>query len=171
MQTAGVTILSTELTHTDRRALSEAWYRTLHLAAPAPRGAVAQLAGASERAAGRGRPASPVLPAAAAPKGAPAVTVRLMRDPRTPDERERRVAATPLARRLARAVAVGARRPRSSVCTIRDGGGRIVVLVRNDGTRTRVVAVCAPHLRERVERALAHARFALAAAGMRSEVA
>ena len=45
------------------------------------------------------------------------------------------------------------------------------VLVRSDGERTRVVAVCAPSLRERVERALAHVRFALAGSGVRAEVA
>jgi hypothetical protein len=43
--------------------------------------------------------------------------------------------------------------------------------VRSDGARTRVVAVCAPPLRERVERALAQARFALAGCGVRAEVA
>ncbi len=45
------------------------------------------------------------------------------------------------------------------------------ILVRSDGVRTRLVALCAPPLRERVERALAQARFALAARGVRAEVA
>jgi hypothetical protein len=43
--------------------------------------------------------------------------------------------------------------------------------VRTDGATTRIVALCAPHLRDRVDRALAHARFGLAASGLRLEVA
>ena len=55
--------------------------------------------------------------------------------------------------------------------TVPAAGGRVQLVVRCDGTRTRVVAVCAPALRERVERALAQARFALAGCGVRAEAA
>ncbi|MDB5073399.1 MAG: hypothetical protein JWM87_4510 [Candidatus Eremiobacteraeota bacterium] len=55
--------------------------------------------------------------------------------------------------------------------TIQAAGGRVHVVVRSDGERTRVVAVCAPPLRERVERALAQVRFLLAGSGVRAEVA
>jgi hypothetical protein len=81
-----------------------------------------------------------------------------------------RVAGAPasdVARRIERAVA--ARLPAvtgspASVC-VKAGDGRVQLLVRHDGTTTRIVALCAPHLRERVDRALAQARFSLAAAG------
>jgi hypothetical protein len=43
--------------------------------------------------------------------------------------------------------------------------------VRTGEGGTRVVAVCSPPLRERVERALAQARFALAGRGLRTEAA
>jgi hypothetical protein len=75
-----------------------------------------------------------------------------------------------LARSIERGLA--RRTPRSGAASfaIRAGGGRIHLIVRADGTHTRVVAVCTAPLRERVERALAQARFALAARGVRTEV-
>jgi hypothetical protein len=54
---------------------------------------------------------------------------------------------------------------------MRAANGSVHLLVHADGARTRVVAVCAPRLRERVERALAHARFALASHGFHMEAA
>ncbi|MEA2722054.1 MAG: hypothetical protein QOJ39_3918, partial [Candidatus Eremiobacteraeota bacterium] len=89
---------------------------------------------------------------------------------------ERRI-PTELARSIERGVArrgpgAGtAARGGSASFTVNVAGGRVHLLVRSDGACTRVVAVCAPLLRERVERALAHVRFALAGAGMRAEVA
>jgi hypothetical protein len=55
--------------------------------------------------------------------------------------------------------------------SVKIGDGRVALLVRTDGGTTRIVALCAPQLRERVDRALAHARFSLAASGMSFEVA
>ena len=55
--------------------------------------------------------------------------------------------------------------------TVQAAGGRVHVVVRSDGARTRVVAVCAPPLRERVERALAYVRCMLTGSGVRAEVA
>ena len=43
---------------------------------------------------------------------------------------------------------------------------RVRLLVRVDAAATRVVAICAAADRDRVACALAHARFALAGAGM-----
>ena len=63
------------------------------------------------------------------------------------------------------------RRAVSSAFAVRAANGGVQLLVHADGTRTRVVAVCATRLRERVERALAHARFALAGCGLRAEAA
>ncbi len=61
-------------------------------------------------------------------------------------------------------------KPRGSL-VVRTAGGRVQLLVRSERGRTHVVALCAPALRERVERALAHARFALAARGVHAEAA
>jgi hypothetical protein len=54
---------------------------------------------------------------------------------------------------------------------VRAGDARVHLAVRTDGERARIVAVCSPRMRERVERALAHARFVLAAHGIRAEAA
>ncbi|MBV8371188.1 MAG: hypothetical protein JO036_19910 [Candidatus Eremiobacteraeota bacterium] len=54
---------------------------------------------------------------------------------------------------------------------MRAANGSVHLLVREDGARTRVVAACTPRLRERVERALAHARVALAQRGIAAEAA
>ena len=83
---------------------------------------------------------------------------------------ERRAPKTELARCIERGLT--RRLPRAAAAfAVRGAGGRVALIVRTDGARTRVVAVCAPPLRERVERALAHARFALAGRGVRAEVA
>ena len=78
-----------------------------------------------------------------------------------------------LARRIERAIVrSGALAPhRAAAVAVALDDGRVHLLVRTDGATTRIVALCAPHLRERVDRALAHARFALAATGTRLEVA
>ncbi|MEA2720100.1 MAG: hypothetical protein QOJ39_1964, partial [Candidatus Eremiobacteraeota bacterium] len=51
-QTNGVAVLATHLAHTDRRALSQAWYSALHLAdhaPPPPRGRLASAAQSAAR--------------------------------------------------------------------------------------------------------------------------
>jgi hypothetical protein len=85
---------------------------------------------------------------------------------------ERRGPAGELARRIERAIVpFGGRVPqRTSAVAVAVGEGRIHLLVRTDGATTRIIALCPAHHRERVDRALAHARFALAASGTRLEV-
>jgi hypothetical protein len=172
-QTTGVAVLATQLAQTDRRALSQAWYSALHLAGrsvgvPPPDGtAVTQrsahrgpsLARSAPNPAEHARCGGQRLSRAAAPRATSA------------EAPERRLARSELARRIERGLA--RRTPRSGAASfaIRAGGGRVHLVVRADGARTRVVAVCAPPLRERVERALAQARFALAGRGVRTEVA
>lgn len=163
----GVAVIATQLAQTDRRALSEAWYSALHLAGGtiAPRTAPHRVGTA---------------PAAKAPA------------PATHDERER--ASAPLAQRsrqrppgrasadagverrrpvgetarhIERAVtALAARRPLPVAHTVEIAGGRVRLLVHDDGRTTRIVALCSGPLREHVERALASARFSLAGAGV-----
>jgi hypothetical protein len=172
----GVAVVATHLAVTDRRALSQAWYSALHLA---QRG---------EPACRRAPIAAPASPGAghaerrgASPREIPAGTPPSVRNPRSatisPRDAgrapvpERRAPQTELARRIENAVARRRAFEGSAAFAVRAGGERVHVLVRCGGARTRIVAVCSPRLRELVERALAHARFALAGRGVRAEVA
>jgi hypothetical protein len=172
--TRSVAVVAARLPNIDRRVLSQAWYSALHLTQAQPGAAAA-------------RPTSPAPPAAvAAPRNArlglpvrvaaPAPVrgvICLQVRPVAPACAERRAPVTELSRRieavLVRHVANAPVRP--ATLALKAGDGRVQLLVRNDGSATRVVALCAPHLRERVDRALAHARFALAATGTRIEAA
>jgi hypothetical protein len=166
--TRSVAVVATRLPITDRRALSQAWFSALHLTQPAARGAAAphspqsssaratparRAADVAQRVAGR----SAALRAASTAGRLSAVNFAV----------ERRGPSCELARRIETAVARqrGTRPHQTAAIAISVGEGRVQLLVRNDGTTTRIIALCAPHLRERVDRALAHARFALAAAG------
>lgn len=200
-QTTGVAVLATELPATDRRALSQAWYSALHLAerdaprcagrARTARGTAADTARLRDAAdteanatARDGRRGS------AAVRGRRAASSAVKHADVTPGHRERwaaiptpgahaverRGAAGPLGRALNDAMlrhAAGGRVAGrgSASFTVSAGAERVHVLVRSDRGRTHVVALCAPTVRERVERALAHARFALAARGVRAEAA
>jgi hypothetical protein len=160
----GVAVIAADVARTDRRALSEAWYSALHLARAAvpPRGsAPARTVAASAP------PTTAPRHARGTPGGAPQTPVP-RRGPGAPV-----AAATPpasghaerdAARRIASALAAFAGGPRiARAQTIEVAGGRVRLLVRSDGRTTRVVAVCSAALREPVERALAGARYALAA--------
>lgn len=159
-------VVATQLAQTDRRALSQAWYSALHLArreTPVTRTPTRTAAGAARVA----MPPRAVAPndgppggrtARAMPRGAPATGPRIAL--------ERRGVPTDLARRLERAVERAVRTTyRRSSQTIAIDGGRVTLLVRSEPGATRIVALCGEPVRATVERALAHARFALAARG------
>ena len=82
---------------------------------------------------------------------------------------ERRAPTSELARRIERRIARQVPRTAAASFAISAGDGRVHVIVRSDGASTRILAVCAPALRASVERALAQARFTLAARGIRAE--
>jgi hypothetical protein len=163
----GVAVIATHLVQTDRRALSEAWYSALHFASgntaakrPVRRSNmlaqtvtanIVRVRSSSAHASGfRGR-----IPAAG--EGA---------TPRA-GEVERRRPVTAVEKRIERAVGrLTARRPLPAAHTLDVAGGRVRLLVHDDGRVTRIVALCNHALREPVERALASARFTLAARGM-----
>ena len=175
--TNGVAVVATQLADTDRRALSQAWYSALHLADHPPAAAHVQAA----------RTACGAPPGGSrSERGADGAPQRRSADDGTHARNaarntssrcdggvavERRVPKTQLARRIEHGLA---RRPPRGVAAsfaVRGADGRVHLVVRSDGALTRVVAVCALPLRERVERALAQARFALAGRGVRAEVA
>ena len=176
--TTGVAVVATHLAHTDRRALSQAWYSALHLAdrPPAARQRAARAARRARRRRGprcardpRRRAAAPCGGRRALARAARARDASARRDGAA--RAERRAPKTELARRIERGLTRRAAARRGGSFAVRGADGRVQLIVRSDGARTRVVAVCAPPLRERVERALAHARFALAGCGVRAEVA
>ena len=176
-QTTGVAVFATHLPCTDRRALSQAWYSALHLAERAPRSRGARAAAHAEKAAPR-RAAQTARGSALQPAGDGAAR-RSCKPLRAPSPRrhvcasarERREPRSALTRCTGHSQAWRLRRALPSAFAVCAANGGVHLLVRADGTRTRVVALCAPRLRERVERALAHARFALASRGIVAEAA
>jgi hypothetical protein len=174
--TRSVAVVATRLPDIDRRALSQAWYSALHLAqfpaeragAPRPTTAPLRIAESAKRAAAAASPPAPGAPPVRTQAGAAS---RAASGP--PAQTERRRSGCDLARRIERAIVKhGAREPqRSAAIAVDAGDGRVQLLVRTDRATTRIIALCSPQLRERVDRALAHARFALAASGTRLEVA
>ena len=170
-QTTSVAIVATQLAHTDRRALSQAWYSALHLAeqaAPKPRStSIARVVAPPSRAA---TVADAGDVRAGASRTRSASTGAALRGAIARDA-DRRVPKTELARRIERALTRRVPREGQASFALRAGGGRVQLIVRADGERVRVVAVCTTALRERVDRALAQARFALAGRGVRAEVA
>jgi len=167
-QTGGVSVVAANVAQTDRRALSQAWYSALHVpehdaphAAPSTRRDAASAFSDAVAAHGADTGRRSTLPAASARQHAGRAGT-IGHPP------ERRAPKTELARRIERAVEHHPRRRNSAVSvSVKTSGGRVQLLVRSDGAVTRVVALCAPPLKERVERALAQARFALAAGGAR----
>jgi hypothetical protein len=174
-RTDRIDVLTTQLAATDRRALSQAWYSALHLAEHSPRGIIAsgRRAGTTQATTvSRGPSTRAPSPDTPGPAHAATSTARAVTRGRTSETvaAERRVAKSPLARKLERALAHhGCEHPSSFA--LRSADGRIHLTIRTDGARTRLVAICAPSLRARVERALAQARFALAGRGLMTEVA
>jgi hypothetical protein len=167
-QTDGVAVLATHLAQTDRRTLSQAWYSALHLAADAPRTrtpAPRAVPPAPDRGAARTTAASEsTRPADGAPPRPPRGAIAVRADARRAlaDVPERRAAKTAFARTLERGIARRAACGQTASFVVRGANGRVQLVVRTGAGPTRVVAICAPPMRERVERALAHARFTLA---------
>ena len=173
MQHTTVALVATQLADTDRRALSQAWYSALHLAERPPGTRPAPLVPSTPEGACRARGPNDAAPHRSFVRG----NVRNASHDATARYAggiahcERRAPKTDLARRIERRLARRPPRGATASFAVSGAGGRVHVVVRSDGARTRVVAVCSPPLRERVARALAHARFVLAGHGVRAEVA
>jgi hypothetical protein len=164
MSNATLAVVSTAIPNADRRALSQAWYSALHLA-PGSRAVAlpprrSQVATAPER----------TLPVQAPLQERgfhfQTAATRAERFPQfAASQVERRSLPAPLARSLVRAVAHHSPDRISSGIVLRTEEGRIHIIVRRDGTRVRLIALCVPAILDRVEKALAEARYALAARG------
>lgn len=162
---SAVAVVATNVAGSDRRALSQAWYSALHLAERARSEPPSQARRASGVHTGPGpRERDRGADAPHAPHAAQRVPARAGSTATITGVLERRAPASELARRIERALV---HRPpaTSASIAIAGAGGRVHVLLRIGNGTTRIVALCAPQLKERVERALAQARFALAASG------
>jgi hypothetical protein len=158
-----VAVVATDVAHADRRALSEAWYATLHLAHDdgAARTNRARTTTTPARAVGRAGFAATAHHGA--PTSATASRARSATAAAPPPALAERRSTSETARRVERALTRLAHAPGPPAAqTIALDGRRVRLLVRTDERATRIVAVCSEALRPAVERALAHARFALA---------
>lgn len=160
-----IAVLALQLARTDRRALSQAWYDALHhavqerLETQKSGLAMPEIEVVAHTTHGAG-------PSAEATRNGNGVVARSGRgDPRA----ERVGGAEPGAKRLQTT-----RRSANSMGltqrivgrTVSLDTSRVRLVVRTDAGGTRVVAICAAADRERVARALAEVRVALAGAGV-----
>jgi hypothetical protein len=166
-QQLGFSILTAPLAAIDRRELSQAWYSALHLArdaAPAPEAAAARVLQESTLPrARRDRVPEPAVRRSA---------VRIAnREERTAhrllsDERERRAPRSMLARRIERCLLRRPGKVRRATFTLDGTSARVHVTLQFATGGLRLIAVCAPPVRERVRQALEEARYALASRGV-----
>lgn len=172
-----VSILAAPLAAIDRRTLSQAWYSALRLAReeqsparvngckldaafvrePAPRRdemTVERLRGAATRSPRVAKPTTTVTSGEEEPRKAVA----------------RRSLRSPLAQRIERAFSDRRPQLKRATFSIEHGGARVHLILQTRGSSAALVALCRPELRNVVARALAQARFALAARGIGLEV-
>jgi hypothetical protein len=169
-----VSILAAPLAAIDRRALSQAWYSALRLArdqqpSPQTRGRNSRCAEVRKRVGiellvpGGLRSLGPARTSVDGLESRP--TARDDAAWRMPD---RRVPRTPLARRIESVLFDPRSQAKRASFTV--GRGRVHVVLQSKGDRVALVALCSPALRGIVARALAQARYALAARGIRGEL-
>jgi hypothetical protein len=167
-----VSILAAPLAAIDRRALSQAWYTALRLAS---RG---------QRISDGTRPRHRVFTPAPArtqnatvsahrtevetrpPRATPTKPTAISGDEETQNALRRRARCCALAQRIERAFGDSSAHPRRATFSMGQGNARVHVILQTRGTSTTLLALCRPELRTVVARALAQARFALAARGI-----
>ena len=167
IQPSAFAVVATHLAQTDRRTLSQAWFDALHLASKgSPRAEHAQRTPQERSTRGEER-ASCLVERMTDRVQDHRASKSIRPDDRSqrPGERERRIERSELSHRIVRAITRRSPATPSSM-VIRAEDGRVQLLVRSDGMRTRIVALCLPAQRVAVEAALAHARFALARRGI-----
>lgn len=162
-------VLTAPIATLDRRTLSQAWYSALYGdrspsneagAGQTPRSGVSS----RERASRSAQPysqamhetskATAALRAAAGPQRLRGV------------EMERRAPRSPLARKIERAFLHPKAPARKASFSLDGEHGRVQVMLRSEGSRVKLVAICAPKAKARVAHALAQARYALALRGI-----
>lgn len=159
---ARLSIVSAALPQTDRRTLSQAWYDALHLGSTSPRPSTPSLPAKLAAASSARASAPPESRREGAQPHLASTTQRAERSSLRALGLERRRPPGPVARRIVRALASPKRRRPPASIVLRAGGGRVQIVVRRQDGAVRLIALCTPELRERVERALAEARYVLA---------
>jgi hypothetical protein len=160
-------IISAPIAALDRRALSQAWYSALHLASGAYHDASPEATQALPSRA-RARAAAPAMDASRATKARVATPAKPPSQAPAPvvAHGDRRAARSPLARKLERAFLHPAQQVRRASFSVDSSGARVHVVLQSCGSGFRLVAVCSPHVRGRVARALEEVRYALASRGI-----
>jgi hypothetical protein len=167
-----VSVVAAPLEAIDPRMLSQAWYSALNLAAPARRIPTHSIA---PQRATKAAPAYRLI-ATRGRRAAPPYLYRrrslraVRRDARAGEPQAlRRSPQSRLAARIERTFA-GTSVPRRATFSLGPGNARVHVVLQTTPTRTMLVALCRPELRADVGQALAQARMALAARGIRLDV-
>jgi hypothetical protein len=166
-----VSILAAPLAAIDRRALSQAWYSALHLArperSPVPSRECSPCTVATPIDAAPKRESESLSPRPAAARVAHSVQTKPSKmaaqpsAPRISVNRE----AVPLSLRIERRFAHPTSQIKRATFSMGRGEARVHVILQTNGNVATLVALCRPQMRSVVARALAQARFALAARG------
>jgi hypothetical protein len=165
-----VSIIAAPLAAIDRRALSQAWYSALRLASgsrPTAARASSQRRAGTEVAA---HPKSAPSPARFAsgrtrPPRAAATTSTVICGHEAAADLRLRAVRCALAARIERAFADPSAHPKRATFSVGEGCARVYVVLQTHGASTTLLAICTPEMQAIVARALAQARFALAARG------
>jgi len=166
-----ISVLTAPVAAFDRRALSQAWYSALYgdrgMAQPAAEAAKQQKpearAHTSCAKSADDKPAPPIK------KHVPAASAAAKSFRGRGGETERRAPRSELARKIERTFLHPRCASRNAAFALDGEHGRVQVLLRSQGSRLKVVAVCAPRARTQVARALEQARYTLALRGIAVE--
>lgn len=162
-------VLTAPVAAIDRRALSQAWYSALYRTSgePQPQRMVRNGALPAKRSA----ISAPVeRPSLREYRGGLSKGVRTDEDAelRGP-QADRRAPRSALARKIERALLHPAAKARKGFFTIEGSAGRVHILLREQGLRVKLIAICTPRAKAQVAAALAQARYALAQRGVQLE--
>ncbi len=166
-QQLGFSVLTAPIAAIDRRALSQAWYSALHLAQQSPKAETSPVYATVARREPRdahvlaGRRSRAVRSAPS-----PHVYREKTSDRRDAVAIERRSLRSPLARKIERAFLRPNVPATRAAFTIDGTSARVHVTMQRTRSGLQLVAVCPPHARPRVARALEQARYALAERGI-----
>lgn len=167
-QQLGFSVLTAPIASLDRRALSQAWYSALHLV----RGRAAAIKETPVKPHVRLQPPCHEVHAARTQlkhfgERAPANARReVSADRACVVPADRRATRSPLARKIERLFLHPGVAARRATFTLEGSGVRVHVSMQTGKSGMRLVAVCPPHARAAVSRALNEARYALAARGI-----
>lgn len=161
-------VLSAPVAQTDRRALSQAWFSALYSAKKSSGETRSTKAVAGEKAKTASREPS-------SDKCRPQRTTELRAltprrgSPRVAISAERRAPRLPLTKKIETFAQRVHRQPAAATFVLDAKHGRVGILIRTDGSRVRLTAICSERSKKAVASALTQAAYALAPHGLRLE--